>query len=165
MKISARKILGGALLVTFLITLFSIFMSASQTVLAAEQNAPRFKPRFGTFDNVPSIVEGSATSNVVSSAVGVWPGRGIAIFPYFNGTNAGTANFILDLTVTYDGTNWSTTYISLTNQMNGTTAVRGFFHIPPSTLDNVYAIRLQRLRNAHTASLFPTNMVWSIYPQ
>jgi hypothetical protein len=133
--------------------------------VVAQQNLTTFRPRTNVFTSVPSSVAASSTATVASEAVGVWPGRGLAVFPYFAGTNASTANVILAFNVSYDGTNWSTTTpILLTNVMNGTTAVRGYHHIPASSLDNVRAIRLQTIQNAHNASLFVTNVVWSLYP-
>jgi hypothetical protein len=152
-------------IVAAVILLLTIICLVTPPVVA-QQNLTPFPPRTNAFTSVPSFVAGSATSNVLSQAVGVWPGRGMAVFPYFAGTNASTANVIFAFTVSYDGTNWSTTTpILLTNAMNGTTAVRGFHHIPASSLDNVRAIRLQTIQNAHTASVFVTNVVWSVYPQ
>lgn len=120
---------------------------------------------YGTFSNVPSIVTTTATSNVLSAPITVRQGRGLAIFPHFAGTNAGTANVIFRFAVSYDGTNWSTTTLNVTNAMSGTTAVRGFENLKPDVLANVRAIRLENINNAHTASVFITNVVWSISGQ
>ncbi len=147
--------------IRYLLALFALI-----TATAITANAQQFPPRFGNFDNVPALVTTDATSNVVSSAVTLFPGRGLAVMPHFAGTNTATTNVIFDFEVTYDGTNWSTvTAVTLTNALNGTTAVRGYHAIPPDTLDNVKAIRLQSIENRHSASVFITNVTWSVFPR
>jgi hypothetical protein len=118
---------------------------------------------FGTFDNVPALMTASSTSNVVSTGVSVRQGKGMAIMPYFVDTNSTAANLIFKFNVSYDGTNWGTTLpILITNALNGTTAVRGFFNIPPDTLNNVRQLRLQSIVNGQTNTVWITNVVWSV---
>lgn len=145
-------------------TLFAILLTGICIVASQPAFGQVQATRIGTFDNLPSIITDTATSNVVSTAVTVRQGRGMAVLPYFNATNsAANENVIFNFEVSADGTNWSTsTAFSLTNTLNGATAVRGFHLLSAATLDNVRQIRLQSIENAHTNSIWITNVMWSV---
>jgi hypothetical protein len=146
------------------IAICGLLLAIVLSIITPEANAQALIPptKYAAFDNVPSIIEGSATSNVVSTAINVRPGKGITIWPLFAGTNSGTANLICKLAITRDGTNWSTTTLNGTNAMNGTTGVLGFFTISAEQLQGAKELRLQSMQNLHTASLFITNVNWSV---
>jgi len=146
----------------FLFTALALVAFTIALAVPPEASAQVTNTAYGAFDNVPTIIEASSTSNVVSTAINVRNGKGLSIWPYFAGTNASTANVILKLSVTYDGTNYSTGTISLTNAMNGTTAVRGHHSLTADQLQGVKKLRLQTAQNVHDASVFITNVTWSI---
>lgn len=121
-------------------------------------------PMVGTFANVPAIITTGATSNVLDD-ITVYKGRGLSILPHFAGTNAGTANVTFRFEVSADGTNFTTTGpLQLIVAMNGATGVRGWTNWSAATLDNIRAVRLASIANAHTASIFPTNVTWAVAP-
>jgi len=110
----------------------------------------------------PMVVGASSTSNITTTAVTVRQGSGIAILPLFAGTNAGTAVLTLHFEVSADGTNFTTTTpLKALAAQNGTTGVLSYTNFPPDLLNNVRAIRLAKVQNAHTAQLFLTNVVVS----
>lgn len=131
--------------------------------LASLAQAQTTSTTLGTFDNLPAVISSSATSNVVSTAVNVRQGRGIAILPYFAAAGASTDDIILNFEVSADGTNWTTTSaFSITNTFNGTTAVRGFHLLSAAQLDNVRQIRLQSIVNGYAGNAWVTNVTWSV---
>lgn len=116
----------------------------------------------GTFTNVPTVITTAGVSNVNSQVLLVQD-RGIAILPHFAGTNAGTANLRFTFELSADGTNWTTTTpLSFNVPMNGSTGVRFYTNFTSSQLGNVKWLRLAQITNAHTESLFVTNVTWSI---
>lgn len=111
------------------------------------------------------LISGSGTATVTSSNVIVYRGRGIALWPLFAFTNAGTDAITLGCDVSPDGTNWSTGQpISAAFAGNGTTGVLGFTNILSDKLDNAKYIRLTTIANAHASSVVVTNVAWSVIP-
>jgi hypothetical protein len=106
----------------------------------------------------------SSTSNINAGVAFVRKDRGLALLPSFAGNNAGSAALTFTFDVSADGTNYSTTPgITVAFAMNGTTGVRGYTNFPPTQLNNVRTIRLRSIQNAHTASLFITNLTYSYH--
>lgn len=137
-------------------------LAMAALVLALPAQAQVTPVTVGTFTNVPTIIATAGVSNV-NALVQLRQGRGISILPSFAGTNSGAANLRLEFDVSADGTNFTTTSpFVLTFAMNGTTGVIPWTNIPPSLLDNVAYLRLTKMTNAHTASLFITNVTYSI---
>jgi hypothetical protein len=92
-------------------------------------------------------------------------GRGIALWPSFAFTNAGTDALTLGLDVSPDGTNWSTAQpIQRAFVGNGTTGVLGYTNVLSDVLDNVKFVRLTTIANAHASSVVVTNVGWSVIP-
>jgi hypothetical protein len=102
-----------------------------------------------TLTNIPPIIPGGASSNVVQKYDAPL-GRGLAIIPAFNLTTAaGTNNVIFTLQVSANGTSW-TTSSGLTHTVagNGTETVRSLWYIPTTSLDGVAYWRLATVNNA-----------------
>jgi hypothetical protein len=117
----------------------------------------------GEFLGSTYLINGSVTSNINTSAISVRQAKGLAFLPLLAGTNASTAavTFVFDVSV--DGTNFTTSSpLAFAVAMNGTTAVRGYTNFSSTLLDNVSHLRLRSIQNAHTASVFVTNAVWSV---
>jgi hypothetical protein len=112
-----------------------------------------------SFTNATVALAGSSTTTINSTNVcNVIKGQGIAIFTLLAATNASTATVISNYDVTYNGNTWTTTGpISITNTLNGTTAVCDETVIPASRLDGIRAIRWKNSVNAHTSTVFMTN--------
>ena len=118
---------------------------------------------WSAFTGVPAYVEGGAQSNLTSTAISVRKDRGLSIIPIFAGTNSGTANLIFTGKVSPDKTNWCTvTPFTYTVAMNGTTGVVGYTNWPPTLLNNVAWFQLTSISNGHTASVYITNVLWSV---
>jgi hypothetical protein len=151
---SFKKLAAGLVLCAFA---FAWFLP----VLEAQ---PQFPPRTVNFATNLVITNGQ-TLTVPSNAVPVWPGRGMAILPYFAATNTTTDPMIFRFTASVDGVNWTTvTPINITNTLASTTAVRGYHQITPFMLDHARFLRLWQVVNAHTSSIFVTNVVGAVYP-
>jgi hypothetical protein len=134
-------------------------------------------PRAGYFTNAGTLnitnasggssllIAGSGTATVTSSNVIAFRGRGIALWPSFAFTNAGTDAVTLGLDVSPDGTNWSTAQpIQRAFVGNGTTGVLGYTNVLSDVLDNVKFLRLTTIANAHASSAVVTNVGWSVIP-
>ena len=118
-------------------------------------------------DSISNIITCTLTStNVVNAKeITLRQGKGVAIAPYFVGTqstNTGVIAFFFAVSV--DGSNYSTTTIRAASTANATTAVRDYILIPPSTLDNARKIKLLTITNAlaNMASLTVSNLHISI---
>ena len=157
--------------------MLSLALVGSFKAEAQDQARVGINTRWGYFTNAGTLnitntsggtallIAGSGSATVTSSNITVYRGRGLAFFPNFAGTNAGTDTLTVGCDVTYDGTNWTTTQpISPTFTMNGATGVIGYSNVPASQLDNVLKLRVTKVSNSHASSLFLTNLVWSIYP-
>jgi len=94
----------------------------------------------------------------------ITPGKGVSVAPKIVGTNAGTANVTFYFDFSVDGTRWVTRApVPLTYQIaqNGTTVVNGFTNFPPTLIDNYTYIRCYLMTNAHTDSIFVSNLTFS----
>lgn len=129
----------------------------------AQFNSASF--RTGTFSDVPASVVGSTSSNVLSS-ITLGRNQGVAILPYFAGTNAATVGTLkLVWKVSVDNTNWSSPVYTNEFTATGATAVRPYAFIPASVLSNVRYLQLATIADTNsdaTNRLFLTNVTWSI---
>ncbi len=115
----------------------------------------------GSFSSVPTLITASATSNVLAS-VAVQNGKGIAIMPIFVGSNGITSNVVFSFSKSVDGTNYSTTTVTKTNAINGTTSVKGIHIFTADELDGVRYLRLDSIANGGAANITNTAVYYSI---
>lgn len=149
---SARSVIGYLLLAAA----FLAFASPP----ACAQITPN---NFSAFSNMPTTMPGSSTSNVVSAAVSVRPGKGLALLTHCKGDDVGTGTLVAKFNLTVDGTNWTTTTpLAITNTLNGTNVVIDYKLFTADSLDNVRSIRLQTIQNTATNSVGITNITWSV---
>jgi hypothetical protein len=137
-------------------------------ILATEARAEVFQPNFyvNALTNGTEIVTNAQSKAVTTKPFTVRQGKGFTLFPYVDGTNATSANYILRCETTYDGTNWTTTGpLRFTNALTSSTAVRHSFVVPASTLDNVRQVKISHLINEHTNSIAFSNAVFSVSNQ
>jgi hypothetical protein len=116
----------------------------------------------GTFTNLPTILVLSGASNQTS--IVKWrQNKTLSVFPYFSRTNAGNSNVVFTIKAKALGYDWNTANtITLTNQGNGTTGVRGYHLITPTMVNGVDEINLSTITSADNAfSIFLTNVVYS----
>lgn len=126
----------------------------------------QFTPaRYRVWTNVPSLVTTLAISNINANAFTLQRDKGVGCMILFGGSNAATANLAIEFEVTKDGVNWSTTApFRFLSAANGTTAVLDWTNLcsgDPVRLNNIAQIRPKRATNAHTASLFISNIWWT----
>jgi hypothetical protein len=111
----------------------------------------------------PYMVTTGASSNLTSIPIPVKPGYGVGIEAYFAGTNAGTALLVLNIDTSQDGSTWTTrapgTGLRVGFVMNGATATRAYTNLPSALFDSAHSIRITQVTNAHTDSLFVSNIV------
>lgn len=143
-----------------------LFLLAFALGLALSGAAQVYQPNFYSnvlTNGVLTVAAVTATDvSAITKPITVRQGKGIAFLPLVVGTNTATANAVFKFNVTADGTNYTTTFpIQGTVALNGTTPARGYILIPNTSLDNVRAIRLDSITNAHTASIIITNVVAS----
>lgn len=158
-----KKFLAGFNLLQLLIVV-ALLALLSALALPTLHAAENFQPNYyvNVLTNGTTTVAASSTSNITTRPFVLRQGRGVSILPLQVGTNASTANVIYRFEGTADGTNYTTTGpLLVTNALNGTTAVRGLAVIPPSQLDNLRAIKLVSIQNAHNAAINVTNVVLS----
>lgn len=157
---SLRFVLGLVALALFLVGIPDV-QAASLSSYAVGPASPRT----GTFDNVPAVITTGATSNILSTAIRVFPGRGLVVSPLVTPASASTSNIVARFTVSLDGSNFTTQTINKTNVFAGTGAVRGLMIFTPLELDNVHSIRLESMSQYHTGSAYVTNVTWSVHGQ
>lgn len=149
-------------LVEVMIVLAIIGLLAAFTLTAKAQYQPNFYQNILTNGTVQIATAAATNTSALSKPVYVRQGKGISFLPYCAGTNSATANTWYFFDVTADGTNWSTTMpLQGSVALNGTTGSRGYILFDYSELDNVRAIRLAQITNAHTATIWVTNVVAS----
>lgn len=117
----------------------------------------------GVFTNATQTLTNAQTVTY-NLDVTVRQNAGVAILPYFCATNSdANENVVFNFQVSADGTNFTTTTpFSLTNVLNGTTAVRGFHLLTADQLNHVQKLRLATIVNGHTNNIWVTNVTYSI---
>jgi hypothetical protein len=139
----------------------AIFLVALTVALAAPSaSAQSESTRLGSFSGLPASIAATTTTNVASS-ITLWQGRGIAIQPVFAGTAAATDNVVLTFRMSVDGTNYSTTGVTVTNALNGTNVVRGFHVLTPEQVLGARRLQLYSIASAGTNSLTLTGVLFS----
>lgn len=139
----------------------AIFLAAFIIALVAPPaSAQVTSTRLGSFSGLPASVAAETTTNVTSN-IQVWQGRGIAIQPAFTGAAASTADVVLTFRYSIDGTNYSTTSVTMTNALNATTAVRGHHVLTADQLVGVRNLQLYSIQNVGTNALTLTGVFYS----
>lgn len=159
MKLNRMKF--GLLQVMTCVVLIGVFLGASPPKAEA-QIAPNTYGNILTNSSV-WVIGASSTSNINAGAISVRKDRGLALFPQVNSTNSSTAAITFLFDVSYDGSNYNTANsLSFVVAQNGTTAAIGYTNFSPVLLNNVRSLRLKSIQNAHTASCFVSNVIWSV---
>lgn len=160
-----KKFLSGFSLLQMLIVIAILGLLAAlgiPTLHAAENFQPNYWKNVLT-NGAVFISPGQTFTLTNSAPFTLRQGRGLAVFPLWVGTNAGSvSNVILRAEVTADGTNYSTTQpYQTTNALNGTTATRPFFLFSAAQLNNVRAIKFTSVISTNLVSCILSNLVLS----
>lgn len=137
----------------------AIMMAALMVPMVAQAQVT--PTTWGAFTNVPLVVPAGVTTNF-NSVIDWRQGRTLSIMPFMGRTNAGTDTVTYYLQVTHDKTNWSTTYpASYSFAANGTTGVRGYWVVPPTTISAVQQVRLLIMNTNSADGIRVTNVTYS----
>lgn len=100
-----------------------------------------------------------------SAALYVRKNQGLAIMPWIASSDAANGAVTFTFDVSADGTNYTTsTPFTYAPTLNGTTSVIGYTNWSSTILNNVRYIRLRSIANAHTNTIYCTNLYYSYWP-
>ena len=141
--------------------ILSILAMAALLTVSAEA---QFRPGGSAVQTVNSSVITLTTTSTTNLPASAYIGNtGFTVTAYFAGTNSGSANLAVFAYPVGNGitANSTSTYLG-SIAMNGTTGVRNSLFVPATTFPGCPAVQLS-LTNAHTASLFITNVTVSAW--
>lgn len=121
---------------------------------------------YGNFVITNSLAN-DTTYTVNSTAIELQKGRGITIIPFLTGVAATTNDVTINLQVSADGTNYTTSATGIALNVilaNSTASNAKLFVIPPATLDNVRYLRIGTVVTTVTNAVGVTRIQYSYFP-
>lgn len=156
-------------LLTLLLTLGTILTLHAPRCRAQVAFSPQFtqvtNSTLWVTTNYPVAIATVVTATVTNAnAVPLFRGRGVGIWALVGTTNASGSNVVVNLDVSSDSTNWTSGWTSWTFANQGTAGVPVFTNILADKLDNIKFVRVTSVVNVHSATLWVTNLAFSIFP-
>ena len=130
----------------------------------AAENA-RAQPSYGVFSGAfPLTLTNAQTVTVNSNPIYVRKNQGVAITPLQVSGDAANGAVTYTFDVSIDGTNYTTlTPFTYAPAHNGTTLVVGYTNWSSTILNNVRFMKLRSIANAHTNSIYVTNVYYGFW--
>jgi len=104
--------------------------------------------------NMPAIITGGANSNALNSVIVLRKGQGLGLQWLFNGSaSTNTANGVMLLTPSIDGTNYDTTSWVFSRPAIGTGTTVATTNWSPLALAGYYSIEITAMTNANLGAV------------
>lgn len=143
--------------------IIALIMLLSAFILTPQTQA---QPAWGSWTtNVTLTITNAQTLTLNTPALYIRKNQGLAIMPWIVSGDAANGAVTFTFDVSIDGTNYTTsTPFTYAPTLNGTTSVKGFTNWSSEILNNARYIRLRSIANAHTNTIYCTNLWYSYWP-